>query len=264
MARLRVLSVLAALLAAPAPAHAGAMLVPHVAAYRLSLADAAEMGNPFAEVRGGLAIEWRLACDGWLSRQRLAFVAALQQGGDLDHDVRFSSWEALDGSRMRYSYRSYGDAELQEEFRGEARLDPPDPGVASFTEPSQRQIELPPDTIFPTLHIQQVLESALAGEQFVSHQVFDGAGFDSLTQITSVIGQPQMIEPSAGQPGGSRRAWPVSMAYYDLHTPSDTPKFEAEFLLGEDGVIRDVVLDYGDFRLDAALEKLELIERPDC
>ena len=264
MARLRVFSLIAALLTASSTANAGVMLEPHVAAYRLSLADGAEIGNPFMEVRGGLVIEWRLACDGWLSRQRLAFVGTLQEGGDLGHDVRFSSWEALDGSRMRYSYRSYEDQQLQEEFRGEATIDSPSGGVANFTEPSERQVELPPETIFPTVHIQQVLEKARAGEQFVSHQVFDGAGFDSLTQITSVIGQPRMVELLAEQRDERGRAWPVSMAYYDLNAPSDTPKFEAEFLLGEDGVIRDVVLDYGDFRLDAALENLELIERPDC
>jgi hypothetical protein len=263
MARSRCFGLLAVLLAVPWAA-AGATLEPHVAAYRLSLASRPEMANPFVEVRGGLVIEWRLACDGWLSRQRLAFVGVLQEGGDLGHDVRFSSWEALDGSRLRYSYRSYDDRQLQEEFRGEARLDPPQRGVAMFSEPSQRQVELPPDTIFPTVHIQQVLSSALAGEQFVTHRVFDGAGFDSLTQITSVIGQPRMIELLSEQREERGRAWPVSMAYYDLNAPSDIPKFEAEFLLGEDGVIRDVVLDYGDFRLDAALDKLELIERPDC
>jgi hypothetical protein len=263
MARSRVFGLLAALVAV-SPAANAATLQPHVAAYRLSLADRPEMGNPFMEVRGGLVIEWRLACDGWLSRQRLAFVGTLQEGGDLGHDVRFSSWEALDGLRMRYSYRSYDDETLQEEFRGEARIDPPDRGLATFTEPNKRQVELPPDTIFPTVHIQEVLNSALAGEQFVSHRVFDGAGFDSLTQITSVIGQPRMVELSAEQREERGRVWPVSMAYYDLNTPSDTPKFEAEFLLGEDGVIRDVVLDYGDFRLKAALETLEAIERPDC
>ena len=264
MARSRFVGLLAALLAAPSAAAGAATLEPHLAAYRLSLVDREGIANPFAEVRGGLVIEWRLACDGWLSRQRLAFVGALQEGGDLGHDVRFSSWEALDGSRMRYSYRTYHDQRLQDEFRGEARLEPSRGGVANFTTPSQRQIDLPPGTIFPTAHIQQILDRALAGERFVSHQVFDGAGFDSLTQITSVIGQPRMIELMAEQRGGRGRAWPVSMAYYDLHAPSDMPKFEAQFMLGEDGVIRDVVLDYGDFRLEAALEQLEMIARPDC
>jgi EipB-like len=242
---------------------AHAALQAHVAAYRLSLAGAVDMANPFSEVRGGLVIEWRLACDGWLSRQRLAFVGTLQEGGDLSHDVRFSSWEALDGSRMRYSYRSYGNDELQEEFRGEAVLAPSEGGVATFTTPSERRIELPAGTMFPTVHIQEVLRGARAGERFVSHEVFDGAGFDSLTQITSVIGQPRLVEPRADQ-NEPARAWPVSMAYYELHAPADAPKFEAGFLLGEDGVLRDLVLNYGDFKLNGALETLELLERPNC
>jgi EipB-like len=264
MARSQILGILVGSLVATWSPVAGATLEPHVAAYRLSLARGSALGMPFTEVRGGLVIEWRLTCDGWLSRQRLAFVGTLEEGGDLSHDVRFSSWEALDGSRMSYSYRAYGDDELQEDFRGEARLNPPHGGVAEFTEPAQREVRLPPDTIFPTEHIQKVLADALAGERFVSHQVFDGAGFDSLTQISSVIGQPQRVEPLAQKPGGDVRAWPVSMAYYELQDSNDLPKFEAEFLLGEDGVLRDVVLDYGDFRLDASLEKLERIDPPEC
>jgi hypothetical protein len=265
MARSRTLSSLAGLLVACWALPAAATLEPHVASYRLALARSPDLGMPFIEVRGGLVIEWRLACDGWLSRQRLAFVGTLGEGGSLSHDVRFSSWEALDGSRLRYSYRSYGDSELQEDFRGEAHLDPSGGGVASFAEPNEREIRLPPDTMFPTAHIEEVLAQARAGERFVSHEVFDGAGFDSLTQITSVIGQPQRVEPMVQNHGGSARAWRVSMAYYDLQEgSSDTPKFEAAFLLGENGVIRDVVLDYGEFQLEATLEKLELLDRPAC
>src|ERR687891_900405 len=264
MARLCIFSLIAALLTAPSAANAAATLVPHVAAYRLSLANRTGMGNPFTEVRGGLVIEWRLACDGWLSRQRLAFVGTLEEGGGLSHDVRFSSWEALDGSRMRYSYRSYGDDQLQEDFRGEAHLEPSTGGVATFAEPSEREVALPADTIFPTEHIQKVLDRARAGERFVSHRVFDGAGFDSLTQITSVIGKPQAAKPLARNPTDGARAWPVSMAYYDLEQSDDTPKFEAAFLLGENGVLREVVLDYGEFQLNATLEELELLDRPDC
>jgi EipB-like len=242
---------------------AGAALEPHVAAYRLTLARSAQFGAPFTEVRGGLVIEWRLACDGWLSRQRLAFVGSLVEGGNLSHDVRFTSWEALDGSRMRYSYRAYNDSDLQDDFRGEAHLDPGDGGVASFSEPSEREVRLPPGTIFPTVHIQRVLDDARAGERFVSHQVFDGAGFDALTQITTVIGQARSVEPLA-QNGDGGRGWRVSMAYYAAEEASDIPKFEAAFLLGEDGVLRDVVLDYGDFEIQATLDNVEFFDRPKC
>jgi hypothetical protein len=35
-------------------------------------------------------------------------------------------------------------------------------------------------------------------------------------------------------------------------------------VLIENGVLSDLVLDYGEFNLDATLEKLELLDHPDC
>ena len=77
-------------MAAPAVAAAPAVdLLSHRAAYRLSLAQA---GRPsLAHVRGGLVLEWRAACDGWLSQQRLGFVAESDDGPGFSYDVRFSS-----------------------------------------------------------------------------------------------------------------------------------------------------------------------------
>jgi len=245
---------------------AAAGLEPHLAAYRLGL-HGKQGSSALVEVRGGLVIEWRLACDGWLSRQRLGFVATTEEGPSFSHDVRFSSWEALDGSRLQYTIRSYDADGLQDEYRGEARLENGDAGgLASFSTPSEHEVKLPPGTVFPTEHLQRVLAGARAGTHFLSHEVFDGWGFDALTQITSVIGQAKEVGPSAGDASAqlTGRAWPVSMAYYNVEHPTDTPEFEASFLLVENGVLSDLVLDYGDFTLDATLEKLELFERPEC
>ena len=248
------------------PAAAPAALQPHLAAYRLGL-HAKQAASALLEVQGGLVIEWRLACDGWLSRQRLGFVATPEQGPSRIHDVRFSSWEATDGSRLQYTIRSYNDDGLQEEFRGEARLERDQAGgLATFSVPREHEVKLPPGTVFPTDHLQRILAGAREGASLLSHEVFDGWGFDALTQITSVIGRPQAVGPLAGGagPAGEGRGWPVSMAYYSVEHPTDTPEFEASFLLVDNGVLSDLVLDYGDFSLDAKLEKLELLEPPDC
>jgi hypothetical protein len=245
---------------------AAAGLEPHLAAYRLGLHQT-RGSSALVEVRGGLVIEWRLACDGWLSRQRLGFVATTEEGPSLSHDVRFSSWEALDGTRLQYTIRSYNGEGLQDEYRGEARLENGDAGgLATFSTPREHEVKLPRGTVFPTDHLQRILAGARAGTHFLSHEVFDGWGFDALTQITSVIGQAKEVEPSAGDATADLkgRAWPVSMAYYNVEHPTDTPEFEATFLLVENGVLADLVLDYGDFSLDATLEKLELLERPEC
>ncbi|MDH3663891.1 MAG: cell envelope integrity EipB family protein [Alphaproteobacteria bacterium] len=244
-----------------------AALESHRAAYRLKLDQSHRMSG-LAGVDGGLVIEWRRACDGWLSHQRLGFVAATDGGGDFSHDVRFSSWEAVDGSEMRYSVRSYDGERLREEYMGNARiLSAESGGVANFTKPDQREVILPPGTVFPADHFNRLLAEADSGASFISHEVFDGWGFDALTQVTSVIGQLRPYEPSNDNELPSRSdsdAWPVSMAYYNLMDKSDLPEFEAKFMLTEEGVLQELLLDYGDFRLKATLAEFERLDEPAC
>lgn len=263
----RVLGTVALVLLAHAPPASAAMLAPHIAAYRLSLAGAEGSGGEgLVEIRGGLVIEWRRSCEGWLSHQRLGFVASTGAGADFSHDVRFSSYEALDGTTLHYAVRSFDGEEIDEEYRGEAGREP-DGAEARFRMPDDKKVDLPADTVFPTDHLQRVLESATAGERFVSHAVFDGWGYDALTQITSAIGQPRAIDAAdEGREDGRTRAWPVSMAYYPAEGEggSDIPEFEASFLLDEKGVLRELILDYGDFGLEAELVKLDILEQPDC
>jgi hypothetical protein len=265
MTRAWIMAAAIGLLGTAGSALAQAALQPHLAAYRLALGDRPGAGV-FLEAQGGLVIEWQRECDGWVSRQRLGFVAATEGGDTVSHDIRFSSWEASDGSRLRYAVRSYENDELQEEYRGIAELAPERGGVAEFAEPHEQKVSLPPGTVFPTEHIQLVLQAAEDGKRFVSHEVFDGFGFDSLTQITSVIGRPRPLEPLPGHAPdvGSKSAWPVSMAYYNLEHGESEPQFQATFLLDDKGVLYDVNLDYGDFQLAASLEQLELLDRPDC
>jgi EipB-like len=272
------LGLLAAAAPAGAPTPAAAELTSHRAAYRLGLADG-ERSPDLVQADGVLGIEWRVACDGWLSRQFLAFKAQTQEGEELSYDVRFSSWESSDNRRLRFTVRRFDEGgRLDEEFRGEAVLGeeehgggaaPGDGGrgggVARFTVPEARTVELPPGTMFPTEHMQSVLASARSGERLVSHAVFDGSGFDALTQVTAVIGRPQReTESKEDERREPRRSWPVSMAYYAAAAGGDLPDFEVAFRLNDDGVLRELVLDYGEFRLSAVLESLEVLPPPDC
>jgi hypothetical protein len=249
------------------PTTAFAALEPHRAAYRLSLVSSHQMSG-LSGVTGGLVIEWQRACDGWLSHQRLGFVAATESAGDFNHDVRFSSWESIDGSKMRYTVRSYDGDLLREEYMGKAEITSPDRGgVAVFSKPDRREVDLPPGTVFPTQHIKQVLAEAHDGRSFTSHDVFDGWGFDALTQVTSAIGRQRPYQPSNDDELSSdvnAEAWPISMAYYNTTQKSDLPEFEAEFMLTDQGVLQELLLDYGDFRLKATLAEFELLEKPAC
>lgn len=236
-------------------------LLPHRAAYRLSL-DEADGRAGLVEVRGGLVLEWRAACDGWLSQQRLGFVAEGEDGPGFTYDVRFSSWESKDDTQLRFNVRAFDGKELQEEFRGLAQLEAPGAkGVARYAIPEGDTVELPPGTIFPTAHVEQLIAAARAGERLVTRQVFDGSGEDALTRATAVIGAPRRV---ARAEGGEETRWPVSLAYFPYEGDDSLPQFEIAFELSEGGVLHDLTLDYGDFRLKGELEKLETLPAPVC
>jgi hypothetical protein len=252
---------LLAVLAPTAPAAAPVELLPHRAAYRLSLADT-DRAARLERVQGGLVLEFRATCDGWVSQQRMGFVAEPAEGPGFTYDVRSSTWESRDRTQLRFNVRSYDGKELQEEFRGLARLEAPGgKGTARYTEPEDTAVELPPGTIFPTEHVQELITAARAGERFLSRPVFDGSGEDALTTATAIIGEPKAATLRNGR---TERRWPISLAYFPQGKDDMLPQTELTFELGEDGVFHAFVLDYGDYALKAELEKLEPFEQPTC
>lgn len=252
----------AALIALATPALAAPVdLLSHRAAYRLSLADSGVSGS-LAAVRGALVMEWRASCEGWLSTQQLGFIAETSEGPGFSYDVRFSSWESVDNRKLRFNVRTFDESGLAEEFRGQATLDGPDGrGMVNYAEPPNSVVELPKGTLFPTEHVRSLIRAAEAGQQVVSHDVFDGSGPDALTRVTAVIGDPR---PAQDDLAKGQAVWPVSLAYYDLKEPDSMPNFQLSFQMAPNGVLYDVTLDYGDFKLKAELDKLETFTSAKC
>ena len=261
------LIVLIAAGAAPTGAAAAAPvdLLSHRAAYRLSLGKSDTVSG-IESARGALVLEWRADCAGWLSQQRLGIVAEGQDGGPgFTSDVRFSSWEAPDYTRLRFNSRSLENGEEQEAYTGTATLEARGgKGEARYTggdaeEGAEERTEaLPPGTLFPTEHVMRLIEAARGGERIVGSLVFDGSGAAGLSRVTAAIG------PEQKAPGSGERRWPVSLAYHDAEGTDELPEVELAFRLAENGVLHDITLNYGDFVLQGELEKLEPLDEPKC
>lgn len=246
---------LAGMLVAATPA-AALDLVSHRAAYRLSLAQGSNEGGITA-VNGGLVMEWRAECDGWISNQRLGFAATTEEGPGFTYDVRLSSWESRDNTQLSFTIKTYGDGQPADELAGKAVLERAEAaGEAVYSEPADQKLALPAGTIFPTEHVRRLIAAAKAGENIVSHAVFDGSSSDTLTQVTAVIGKAKAAE------GGQR--WPLHLAYYGVTSSDTTPDFQISFEMDEGGIVYDLTLDYGDYALKAQLEKLEKLPAPEC
>lgn len=248
------LGVVLSLLIVP-PLAAAVELVPHRAGYRVGLAPTSR--GPVSEVRGGLVLELRATCEGWISNQRLGFAAIRDDGSNFSYDVRFSSWESRDGTELRFSVTSFEDGGLSEEVRGHARLEAAGgPGRAVFVMPEGLELDLPAGTLFPTRHLEALIRAAQSGERFITHTVFDGSGTDGLSNVSAVIG--------AAKESTQRQRWPMQLAYFGLLSREPVPNFTIAFELDEQGILHSVTLDYGLFTIEGRLDRLELLPAPEC
>src|SRR5262249_39288178 len=147
--------------------------------------------------------------------------------------------------------RNLENGEVKEEYRGEARLDGPGKGgVANYTVPKGRKIQLPAGTLFPTAHTIALLKHIQAGDTFLWATIFDGFDADGISDVRAVVHKNLATEaaPDGRSPllsaGPSNR---VHLAFFDHSGNSTEPDHEQQLRLHMNGVVESMVLDFGDF-----------------
>ncbi len=248
------------------PAAAAVDLVPHRAFYSMSL-GAVRSGSGVNSVSGAMYTEWNASCEGWTLAQRLLLSIANKQGTNMQTESNFSSWESRDGLNYRFTNRNLRNGKLHEDLRGSAHLGANGKGgKATFTHPKDKSFKLPPGTMFPTLHMIELIERARRGDKLLFRTVFDGASFDGALEVNAVIGR--MVKPGAKKdkvdPLIRRPSWPLRLAFFSAKAAKSEPDYELGVRLYDNGVAEDFVLDYGNFTVRAKLEKIEALPKPSC
>lgn len=244
------------------------VLTPHRATYDMKL-SVARPNSGIVEVGGKMVLETVDACEGWEIKQRIKLNFVRNDGEEFETDSNFTSYESKDGLELRFSVRNAQNDEVEEELRGRADLDGlGGKGRATFTLPEQRSFELPAGTLFPTTHMARLIKHAREGEKSVSYKVFDGARLDGAFNVNAVIGKLRNqagAPPVRGDTGLLRQqGWGVRLAFFASDDLGAQPEYEMALDLLSNGVSRAMLLDYGDFAVDARLTQLQALPRPKC
>ena len=243
------------------------VLVPHRASYEMKL-SVARPNSGIVEVRGNMVLETVDSCEGWSVKQRIKLTFLRNDGEEFETDSNFTSYESKDGLALRFSVRNAQNDEVDEELRGQADLEGiGGKGRASFTLPEPRSFDLPAGTLFPTSHLALVIKHAKLGDKSVSYKVFDGARLDGAFQVNAVIGKAKAAAgpPVRGDVALLRQpAWGVRFAFFANGDQGAQPEYEMALDLLANGVARSMLLDYGDFAVDARLIQIQAVPRPKC
>lgn len=266
--------VFAASLASPfaataAEAGVGA-LVPHRAVYDLAL-DSASDRSGITGLSGRMVYEFAGSpCDGYTVTFRFVTRIDTEDTSRLT-DQQTTTYEDGEGASFDFVTRSFVDEALDSELRGSARRERGETRV--FLEKPEKQEATLAAAQFPTQHLKDLLARAKSGETFYETELFDGSeDADKVMTTTVIIGKPAKASASdpelkaLGDLAGAS-FWPVDMAYFNLADGGadgeELPTYRISFKLYENGMTRDLVMDYGTFSMTGTLVDLATFAAPD-
>jgi EipB-like len=239
---------------------------PHRAIYTMAL-QSSKSDSGVAAARGEMAYQWGETCDGWTIEQRYKLTLGYAEADNVDIQSNFVTWESKDGLHYRFNQQETRNGKVDEEIRGSAALEGPGKGgVANFEKPKPETMHLPAGALFPSQHTILLINQAEAGTNFLTRHVFDGATEENAVLVSAVIGPKIEPDADAGKlsPILMRPGWRVRLAFFPADQSKEKPDYELGMQLLDNGVSRNMLIDYGDYAISATLKYIEPLPKPKC
>lgn len=241
----------------------GIVPLPHVAHYSLSR-NHAQPDSGVAAVKGMMEVRLEVFCDGYRIDQYLGFHVLGDDGTRFEHLAYLSSFEDASGREFFFEARTFENRQLTEELAGKATLEPSGSGEVRYTRPETVTETLPKGTVFPVKHLELIIEAARKGQNSLRHTVFDGSTKENPFEVSTFIGAASEGESKNIAALSGATYWPARLAYFKIGALSLAPEFEMSAEIFDNGVIGNMIYDYGNFAIDVTLEEVEALQKPEC
>jgi hypothetical protein len=248
-------------------------LVAHRAIYEMTLDDA-RSASGITGIDGRMVFEFTGSeCDGYSLNMRMVTQMTDTQGQTNLTDLRSSTWEQGDGQKFRFQSAQYLNDKLGDVTMGRAVRETPQEAVkVKLSQPSATELDLSGPLLFPTQHSFALIAAARTGQGLFQARVYDGSEkgqkvYDTTAFIGTEVqpGSDPKLEQVAKDKGlGELASWPVSIGYFEAKGGDLTPSYQIDFRLYENGVSRDLLIDYGDFSIHGTLTSLEYLKATEC
>lgn len=235
-------------------------LLPHRATYEITL-DKSYYDEDILDAKGQMSIQLAKVGDGWAIEQKCTLHIYYKDGSAEQVITTLATYESLDG--LKYSFNARTLREDQEEtISGEAILaSKGGAGIVTYQQPDELTIQLPVGTIFPTQHLIYMLQAAMRRQKVVSNIVFDGSSetYEPVL-VDTFLGESQ--DPKLALTNKdlleTKKVWLMRMAVYAEDSKGPEADYEIKQHVLDRGIIRDMTLDYGTFKVKAVLNQVDV------
>jgi hypothetical protein len=241
-------------------------LAPHRAVYDLALERASDKSG-ITNITGRMVYEFEgTPCEGYTTNFRNVMRVTTDETSQLN-DQQTSTFEDSAGKAFSFVTKSFVDRQLDSEVKGTATHGPEGVTV-KLVKPQKADFKLQ-RAWFPTQHLVELLGKAERGEKFYETRLFDASDkADRVMTTTVVVGKPREArtdDPEYAALGSIKndRYWPVTIAYFDTKDEKKSemlPIYSISLKLQDNGITRDLVMDYGDFAVKGKLVNLAVFD----
>lgn len=259
--------------AAPLHNHA-AGLQPHQAVYDIALISK-NTGTQILDITGSMRMTWQRGCDEWISDNETKLVYTYTDGTVLPVTNDYSTVENLSGDVFAFVTQRTTDQGV-ETVKGRASKDKDGPGTAHYDSQSGKGevIDLPANTYFPMRHTLEILHRAAKQEdRFFYSPLFDGNDSKEILYVNTFIGDEHNADDHSHIALGNKeidgdllnnRSWDLQLAFFNAAQDSTVAEYEMHVRAYENGVVSNIVVDYGQFALRQNLVSLKKLEPQRC
>ena len=239
-------------------------IVGHRAFYELKLGDRAQ-GAFITNVNGRSVFSVERECDGWRSVEDYMIQFFGEDGAAENRLSHFESWESDNGNMYSFDILEESTMDGRREFGGFVELGGDYSGNAFFSMEPDAPLTLPSETLLPIRHVHQLLENAESGQKILGATLFTGNEPDNALMKTSTVFGGWRDAPASdlGQLGDDGY-YQINIAYFQPSATTAEPRYEIQFAMQRNGLVREYEINYGDFSITAKLTSAESVNGPQC
>ncbi|WP_442864024.1 EipB family protein [Bartonella sp. F02] len=237
-------------------------IVPHRAIYDLKLDNASD-GTVVLGVSGRMVYELiGSECQGYTTRFRFVSRMYVENMPVRLIDHQMMHYETADSLQFQLNATEKVKQTVSRIIEGKAeRIN--DGIIVKLKKPTNNIHKLE-KADFPIMQLKGIIQHAKAGHHFYEAVMFDGTGHANRVMRESVIigdKKDQIFDENEKfRQLNTKEYWPITISYFeDVNNKDSLPVNRMSFLLYENGVMRDVLLDYGNISIYAKLNTLEFL-----
>jgi hypothetical protein len=237
-------------------------IVPYEAIYKAKFVKASEASG-LSDITGLLKLTITDACDGWAVEQSANTNFYSERGASIEFQTSQASWENYKGTKFRF-HSNLQDNDVVERIAGTANLNKKTPGMVVFDSHGGQKFKLSPRTQPPLFHMLNVIKQAKQGKVSDSSLVFNGDAMKAPVLINSFVAPSHKLCKAASN---NKATTGMHFAIYrdaNQEEESSLPDLELTQWVTDDGVICQISINTGDYKMIWELEDIKFLNENRC